>query len=155
MVHARAYAARSKPRLCSKRINPGAVSVGRFCTVDGTAPPPESTLGHIAPAPVAQRSQNGAQALAALGQLVFEPWRVFAVQTTGDESLTFHGFKARGERVRRHASQRFLQVLETPRPLQQQIAQDEDGPPLADQVERFRDRTVLIIGLWHTLKLAG
>ena len=90
------------------------------------APQPESTFRHIAPAPIAQRSKNGAEALAALGQLVLEPWRVLAVQTTGDESLTFHRLEARGERVRRHASQRLLQVLEAPWPLQQQIAQDED-----------------------------
>ena len=95
--------------------------------------------------PVAQHPYDRAEALALLREVVLEPGGVFAVEAARDQAVRLHVFEARRERVRRDAGQRFLEVLESPRPVQEEITQHQDRPALADEVERAGDRAALLL----------
>src|SRR5215831_2848868 len=94
--------------------------------------------------PIAQRSYDRAEALALLGEVVLEPRGVFAVEAARDQAVRFHVLEARRERIRRNAGQRLLEVLEPPRPVQEEVPQHQDRPALADEVERAGDRAALL-----------
>src|SRR2546425_10411701 len=120
--------------------------------------PIRSASARVALAPLAHCRNDRTHALAAVGQLVLEPGRMLAVEAPRDQSLLLQRLEARGKRVGRHAGERVLQILEALRALDQQIAQDENRPALADQVERARDRAPGLVGiglLWHRPKIAA
>src|SRR5216117_1156278 len=119
--------------------------------------PMRSASARVAFAPLAHCRNDRTHALAAIGELVLEPGRMLAVQAPRDQPLFLQCLEASGKRVGRRAGERVLQVLEALRALQQQIAQDEKRPALADQVERARDRAPGLVGiglLRHRPKIA-
>src|SRR5262245_41504595 len=55
----------------------------------------------------------------------------------------------RRQRVRADAAERLFEVAKFARPLQEQVAQDQDGPAVTDDVERARDRAFQSVTLCH------
>lgn len=93
--------------------------------------------------PVSQRLQDRSETSASFRELVLKSWRMFAVKPSFDQIVRFHILKPGRQRVRCHTDQRLLKILESARPMQKQIPQQQNSPPLADYIHRSRDRAIL------------
>jgi len=83
-------------------------------------------------------------------QDIFGARRVLLVEMALDDPGLLEPLQPRGQRIRADAGQRPLEILEFPRSFEQQVAQDQDRPALADDVDRTGDRTVhVVIGRHH------
>src|SRR5258708_5897539 len=105
--------------------------------------------------PLAQRLHDGAEAAPLLGKHVFQARRSIGVEPPAHQSVGLQRLQSRRENIGSDSRQRDLEVLESPRPLQQQVTQQQDGPALADQIQRAGDRAVgEFVGLGHTYYLS-
>ena len=90
-----------------------------------------------------------AQPLAVLGELV-DPRRGRRVEPSPpDDAALLERLQARGEDVRAAAVEPGVQIRVAQRALLEQLADDEQRPALADEVEGVRDRAVLVVALGH------
>src|SRR5262249_22028307 len=99
-------------------------------------------------APASQGADDRAELLALFAEDVLSPRWVIGVKTSLDQSVLLHQLELLRQHVRRNAGERILQVLEAAWSTQQ-IADDQQGPALADQLERFGNRTSLSIQPGH------
>src|ERR1700761_5315786 len=111
-------------------------------------------LGRVAVAPGEQREEQRLQVAPLLGQHVLEALRVLAVAAALDDPLLGQRRQPRAEHVGGDA-ERGLELVEAAAP-EEEVAEDQDGPALAEEGQRFGDRAVLlVVGLdAHTLILA-
>src|SRR5262245_50122298 len=105
-------------------------------------------LVHVLSPPGRQRRDDHAELLALGGELVLRARRVLRALAPAHEPVRLHEPQPVGQDVGRDALERAQQVLEPPRP-GQQVANHEQGPAVADQLERLRDRAGLVIALGH------
>src|ERR1700733_8237073 len=96
--------------------------------------------------PVEQCAQHRAQVLALFRQHIFGARRVLLIKTTFDNSSIFEALQSSGQCVRADACERALEVLKLARPADNEVAQDQDRPSFADDIERAGDRAAHIIG---------
>src|SRR5215468_246143 len=71
------------------------------------------------------------------------------VEASRENSGVLELLEPRRQRVRADAAERLFEVAEFARSLQEQVAQEQDGPAVADDVERARDRAFQSITLCH------
>src|SRR6266496_1644235 len=106
-------------------------------------------------APLAKRGQRDVQVETLLRQLVLVPLRALAVQDPLEHALVDQSV----EPVRQHvagdaeALLEFVEAVQT----EQDVADDQQRPALADNLERSRDRTVLafVVTVQHAAMVAG
>src|SRR4030095_892896 len=104
----------------------------------------------VAAAPFPECLDHRSEAPALGREVILEPRWVLAVHPPGDQPARFHVLQPRGQRVGRDPRQRLLEIREAAWSVENKIAQDQNRPALADQIERARDRTVLLsIGTAH------
>src|SRR5262245_66566635 len=72
------------------------------------------------------------------------------VETARNQPMLFHELEPIRENRRRNPCEGGLEVLEAPRS-SQQIAHNQEGPPVAEHLQRFGNWTGLIISFWHRL----
>jgi hypothetical protein len=106
---------------------------------------------HERPAPDRQRTHHETEPMPAVGEPIRGARRPFRVELARHQPLTFHSPQAVRKQLRRNTGQLGAEILESRGP-PEQVAHDEEGPALADQIERFRDRAVLTVPLRHTRK---
>src|SRR5438067_7720915 len=99
----------------------------------------------VAASPVEQGLQHRAERPAFCGQDIFGARRVLLVEMAFDDAGFLEPLQPGGQRIGADAGQRMLEILESARPLEQQVAQDQDRPALADDVERAGDRAAHIV----------
>src|SRR5262245_34198093 len=109
---------------------------------------------HERPAPHRQRAYHETEPTPAVGERVRGARRALRVELARHQSLTLHSPQAVGEQLRRYAGQLVTQILES-RGAPQQVADDEERPALANQIERLRDWAVLTVPLRHAPKYSG
>ena len=95
--------------------------------------------GEVGEAPAGEGDEDVAQGLAGGGELVVEASAVLLIGGLGDEALLVEVLEAVGEDVGGDAfggGEEFIEALLA----EEEIAHDEDGPAVAEEVERARDR---------------
>src|SRR5438477_11173599 len=84
--------------------------------------------------PVEQRLEHRAERAALIGQDIFGARRVLLIEAPLDDAGFLEPLEPGGQRVRADPGQRALEILEFPRAADNQVAQDQDRPPLAADV---------------------
>ena len=87
--------------------------------------------------------------LAELGELVHGRRGRRRELATADDSASLEVLQADGEDVRPAAGEVAVQIRVAKGPVLEQLANDEERPPLPDEVERMGDRAVVVVGLRH------
>ena len=95
-------------------------------------------------APAGERADDRHQLARALGELVVHPRRDLAVTLTGQQAVGHHPVQARAELLGRDARQHALELDEAPRS-GRQVADDQQRPLVAHQVEGARVRRPLVV----------
>src|SRR5262245_31352345 len=105
-------------------------------------------------APLAQRRQGDVELAALRGEPVLEARRALAVRDSLQDRLRHQPVEPVGEDVPRN-SEALLELVEPAQP-EEDVADDEQRPALADDLERPRDRAVLalVAALQHAETLA-
>ena len=105
--------------------------------------------------PVREHVQDVPEPLAVLGQLVDPRRRRWLELSPADDAALLERLQARREDVRSAARQPRVEVRVAKRTLVEQLANDEQRPALADEVEGVRDRAVLVVTLGHERSVAA
>jgi len=100
----------------------------------------------VGASPIEQRLQHRAERATFRGQQIFGARRVLLVEAPLDDAGFFEALQPGGQRIRADAGERLLEILELARPFEQQVAQDQDRPALADDVECAGNRAPHVIG---------
>jgi ribosomal protein S7 len=79
---------------------------------------------------------------------------MLGVEAPRHQRVLLHALEAVGEDVGRDAGQALQEILEPARP-PEEIADQQEGPAVADHLERLRDRTRLTVALGHDSILAS
>ena len=95
-----------------------------------------------------RRSNGRACHAPARRQRVRGAGRVLGVELAGDDAVRLEDLQPLGQHVGRDALERGQQILEASRP-RQQIADDQERPPLAEELERLGHGTRLAVALGH------
>ena len=94
-------------------------------------------------APPHEVEDDGVEVAAAVGEPVLVPGRALGVAVALENAGVDQALEAVGEHVARHA-QAALEVVEAP-DAAEGVAQDEERPAFADELERARDRADLVV----------
>ncbi len=92
--------------------------------------------------PGGQRDNDRTEFLAFLGEDIVEELEMFGVTALFHESLGYESFEARRQDVRRNAKA-VLELSKTRPSPKYGVANDEEAPALANDLQRSRRRTVL------------
>src|SRR5216117_2344576 len=103
----------------------------------------------VSRAPRRQRADHDAQLPSLVGQCVLGPRGMLRVEPARDQPVLLHQLEAPGQQGGRDAGQGGMEVLIAARALEQ-VAHDQERPPLAHQLQRLRHRTALPVPLRHT-----
>jgi len=99
------------------------------------------TVAHMAIAPLQERDQHRIEIAALIGQRIFEARRMLLIRAPLEDSGVGEALEPRGQHVGCDR-QRRLEVVE-PALAEKHVAQNEQRPPIADDVERAGDRALL------------
>src|SRR5262249_11930435 len=102
----------------------------------------------VAGAPDGQRADDLAEILPARREGVGGPRRVLRIKLARHDAVLLEDLEAFRENVGRDAFERGEQVLEAARP-GEQVADDEERPSFAEELERLGHRTPLTVPLGH------
>src|SRR6516162_11282098 len=94
-----------------------------------------SDRGRVFLAPVPKRTQHWPQLAALGGEQILGARRVLLVEAPLDEAGLLQGLEPGGQRIGADALKRQLEVDELARPFEQEIADDQDRPAVADDLE--------------------
>ena len=97
-------------------------------------------------APARERADHRHQLTRALGQLVVDPRRHLAVALAGQQAVGHHPVQSRAQLLGRDPGQDALELDEAPR-AGGEVADDQQRPLVADEVERAGVRGPLIVGV--------
>ena len=97
-------------------------------------------------APAGERAEHGHQLARALGQLVVHARRHLAVALARQQAVGDHAVQARAQLLGRDAGQHALELDEAPR-AGGEIADDQQRPLVADEVERAGVGRPLVVGM--------
>ena len=97
-------------------------------------------------APARERADDGQQVTGALGQLVVHARRHLAVALAGEQAVGDHAVQARAQLLGRDAGQHALQLDEPAGP-GGKVADDQERPLVADEIERACVRSPLVVGV--------
>ena len=95
-------------------------------------------------APAGERADDRHQLARALGELVVDPRRHLAVALAGEQAVGHHPVQPRAELLGRDPGQDALEFDEPPRP-GGEVADDQQRPLVAHQIERARVRRPLVV----------
>src|SRR5437870_2417394 len=107
---------------------------------------------HVARAPRRQRADHEAELAPLVGEDVLRARRMLGVEAPRAEPVLFHQLESLRQERGRDAGQGGVEVLEPPWPVEQ-VANDEERPPLAHELERLRDRAGLTVMFRHALRI--
>jgi hypothetical protein len=112
-------------------------------------------VGKMPVAPLHQGDQRDGELAPLLRQLVLETRRSLAVGGSLQDPFVDQPGEAVTEDVSRD-TEALLELVEAPQP-EEDVSHDQERPPLADELERARDRAVLALvrSLEHARTLAG
>jgi hypothetical protein len=99
------------------------------------------SVARVAIAPLQQRDQHRIEVASFFGERVFEARRMLLIGTPLEDAGVREAFEPRGQDVGGDGERR-LEVVEAAL-AQKHVAQDQQRPPVADDVERARDRALL------------
>src|SRR4051812_26634333 len=77
------------------------------------------------------------------------------IESALDDAVLFEPLEPGRQRVRADARERAFEILELAASPEQQVAQYQDRPALADDVERAGDRTVHVVRRGHPPDIGG
>jgi len=103
-------------------------------------------------APRRQGADDHPELAPLVGQRVLRARRVVGVEPARHERVLLHQLEPIRENVGRDPREALLEILEPPR-APQHVPDEQKGPPVADQLERLRDRTGLAVTLGHVRSL--
>lgn len=103
--------------------------------------------------PRRERPDNDAEFAPSLRQLVFCARRMVRIEVPRNEPVLLHAFEPVRQDIWRNPLEALLEILEASRPWQE-VAHEQEGPPVADHLERLRHRTGLAIALGHAVSIA-
>src|SRR3989304_1082776 len=109
-------------------------------------------LKAVIKAPADHLLQQGREGAALLREAVLGAQGVLAVDDTLDESMLLQPLEAVREEFGRKARARLQELLEA-RPAEEKVADDEQRPAVSYDVEGPGDRTGLVVGLVHCVKI--
>src|SRR5664279_5485430 len=95
--------------------------------------------------PHAQGAKKGAKFTPLVGNDIFGPGWMLGVSPSLNDSVLLKYFEAGRKRIRAHSRKRALKVLKLARALENEIAQDQHGPSVADDIERPGYRAELCV----------
>src|SRR5258708_38100630 len=96
-------------------------------------------------APSAQRGGAGPERAPFARQRVPGGGGVLLINPPLEHPVLLERLEPQRQRIRTDGRQGLLEVLEFARTMQQKLAQDEDRPALADDLERSVDRPLLVV----------
>src|SRR3989449_3298147 len=108
---------------------------------------------HVTRSPARERAHDDAELAPAVGQLVLGPGRVGRVEAPRDEPALLQELQPVRQDVRRDPREAPREVREAPRP-REQVAHEQEGPAVADHLQRLRHRARLAVTLRHGPSLA-
>src|SRR5438067_1089279 len=100
--------------------------------------PPLALVEELIEAPAADREEHRLQRFAAAREVVLRSQRMLAIDVPFDDAGGFELLEAVGEDARRHRRLALEELLEL-RCAEQHVADDQQRPAIADDVERLRD----------------
>src|SRR3569833_2482318 len=106
-------------------------------------------------APLPKRLEDGAEAPTLVGEQILGARRVSGVQPALDDPVLLELLESPRENARHEAGERIGEVLKSPGALQEEVAENEDSPAIADDVESASDRTIESVNLSHGMRAEG
>src|SRR5882762_3328243 len=100
--------------------------------------------------PVAKRLHHRSELAPLVRQQVFRPGRMLLVEAPLDDAVLLQFLQAGGKRIWADVRERFLEILKLASTVEEQVAQDQNGPTVPDDVERADDRAVLGVPCRHS-----
>jgi hypothetical protein len=97
----------------------------------------------VAPPPLEESFEHRAELLARRRQEILGAWRMLLVEATLDDACVLELLQPCRQRVWADAGQTVLEILKLARAEAVEVANDEDGPALADELERSGDRAAI------------
>src|SRR5215831_11350676 len=115
---------------CAARNVAGSPRMSRRCESHCST----STSARMLFAPGSQRPQHRSQLAALVGEQIFGAWRVLLVESPLDEAGLLQDLEARRESVGADAREREFEIEEFTLAFEQQVADDQDRPAIADDL---------------------
>ena len=109
---------------------------------------------HVAGAPRREGAHDHPQLAPLVGQRVLGPRRMLGVEPSRHQRVLLHKLEAAREDVGRDPGEALLEILK-PSGTRQGIPDEQQGPAIADYLERLRDRAGLTISPGHASSLSG
>ena len=106
----------------------------------------------MAGAPRREGAHDHPQLAPLVGQGVLGPRRMLGVEPSRHQRVLFHQLEAAREDVGRDPGEALLEILK-PSGTRQEIPDEQQGPAVADHLERLRHRAGLTISLGHASSL--
>ena len=107
---------------------------------------------NVARAPRCQGADHHPEFASLVGQRVLRARRMVRVEPARRQRVLFHALEPIREDVGRDPREALLEILESPRS-RQHVTHEQEGPAIADQLERLRDGTGLAVALGHASSL--
>jgi hypothetical protein len=93
-------------------------------------------------APLPERAEDRAECSSLFGEQILGARRVGGVKPALDHAAFLELLEPSGQNAGRESRERIAEILKAPGAIQQEIAEDEDRPAIADEVEGAGDGTV-------------